>query len=409
MAARLKGDSLRVQGADRWYVTDGMNAVGPVRRDLLVRGVAAGKVPLDTFIRHEGWKVWRPLTDFTEADERAVPSQIGAVLGSPPPASSLLALLEEDAEDLSADPDLLIDEKSSEISDRPTIEVMSVAVSTVSPSTLDQSEVPTQVSRDLLGGDRPTLASYLDDDEETIAAGKRPHTPSTSSANASSASSQRVPSAGAPSAGAPSARAPSAGAPSAGAPTVGARSSAAAAAAATVASVPGQTARTPSVSPPPAPSAPVSVAEDHLQGATDFSEAMHLLVGALIRKTGAQVALLHRMADDGATAVCAQGPNMIDWLGARTRLLDPAVVAAAGGSIVVAEPAPGPAGEATCQRLRKSGIDIEGAAMFPIRPRGRLLGMVELGKDRRFDMRELLRAEEIVKAFVKKAEAGGWS
>src|SRR6188768_1157689 len=66
MAVRLKGGALSVQGSDRWYVTDGMNAVGPVRRDLLIRGIEAGRVPLDSFVRHDTWKVWRPLADFTE-------------------------------------------------------------------------------------------------------------------------------------------------------------------------------------------------------------------------------------------------------------------------------------------------------------------------------------------------------
>src|SRR5689334_782252 len=50
-------------GADRWYVTTGSSAVGPVNLDLLARGVEAGKVPLEAFVRHEGWRVWRPLTE----------------------------------------------------------------------------------------------------------------------------------------------------------------------------------------------------------------------------------------------------------------------------------------------------------------------------------------------------------
>jgi hypothetical protein len=51
------------RAADRWYVTIGHSAVGPVNLDLLARGVEAGKVPLEAFVRHEGWKVWRPLTE----------------------------------------------------------------------------------------------------------------------------------------------------------------------------------------------------------------------------------------------------------------------------------------------------------------------------------------------------------
>src|SRR5215510_8290854 len=57
---------LDVAAPDRWYVTNGANAVGPVDFQLLARGIRAGKVPLESFIRHEGWKVWRPLADVAE-------------------------------------------------------------------------------------------------------------------------------------------------------------------------------------------------------------------------------------------------------------------------------------------------------------------------------------------------------
>ena len=115
------------------------------------------------------------------------------------------------------------------------------------------------------------------------------------------------------------------------------------------------------------------------------------------------------MSDDGSTVVCANGPNMVEALGLRTRLLDPALVAAAGGSAIVAETAPGPAGEATLNRLRKMGLDAEGAAMLPIRPKGRLLGFMEIGKAQRFTFQELAVAEALVESFVLKAEASGWS
>src|SRR5262249_61584596 len=49
------------QAEDRWYVTIGHAAVGPVNLDLIARGVEAGKVPLGAFVRHEQWTVWRPL------------------------------------------------------------------------------------------------------------------------------------------------------------------------------------------------------------------------------------------------------------------------------------------------------------------------------------------------------------
>lgn len=57
------------RAADRWYVTVGHAAVGPVNLDLLTRGVESGKVPLGAFIRHEQWKVWRPLTELAVIED----------------------------------------------------------------------------------------------------------------------------------------------------------------------------------------------------------------------------------------------------------------------------------------------------------------------------------------------------
>lgn len=48
---------------DRWYVTDGTRAVGPVAFDLLARGIESGRVPIESYVRHEGWRVWKPLAD----------------------------------------------------------------------------------------------------------------------------------------------------------------------------------------------------------------------------------------------------------------------------------------------------------------------------------------------------------
>jgi hypothetical protein len=48
---------------DRWYVTNGVVAVGPVSFELMTRGVQAGRIPPGSFVRHESWKVWRRLED----------------------------------------------------------------------------------------------------------------------------------------------------------------------------------------------------------------------------------------------------------------------------------------------------------------------------------------------------------
>lgn len=49
--------------ADRWYVSTGDGSVGPVSLELLARGIEAGRVPLECFVRNEAWTVWRPLSD----------------------------------------------------------------------------------------------------------------------------------------------------------------------------------------------------------------------------------------------------------------------------------------------------------------------------------------------------------
>ncbi len=424
MAVRIRSEALDSKGADRWYVTDGMNAVGPVRLDLLARGVEAGRVPLDSFVRHEAWKVWRPLTDFTEfvEDEAGAP-RIEARPSGPLSSASFL------------------DDEGSQDEGRPTVEVSatgvkafgvtgevptlgSAGVATADAAIADpetsSADVPTELGRDLLGGDRPTLASYLDDEETKVpvkSASAPPPPPSAPRPRSVppvpvpprpvSVPPPRVapgsippprPRSGPPQASPPQANPAPRSAPP---PPLAVRSS--------------QPPRTDDVPASnegwgfarPFESADV-LPDDELTGAADLSDGLLLLLGAAVRRSRADVALLHKLADDGATVVCAHGPAMVDMLGQRTRLLDAAVVAAAGGHTVVAEPVPGHGGEATTTRLRKLGVDPEGAAMFPIRPKNRLLGFLEIGKQSRFSLRELARVEDLVAAFCRKAAESGW-
>lgn len=64
---------------DQWYVTNGVNAVGPVNTDLLARGIAAGRVPMDAFIRHTSWKVWRPLEELVIVSEETDESDSNSI------------------------------------------------------------------------------------------------------------------------------------------------------------------------------------------------------------------------------------------------------------------------------------------------------------------------------------------
>src|ERR1700754_2263124 len=49
--------------SDRWFVTNGVVAVGPVTFELVLRGVAHGRISTSSFIRHESWQGWRRLDE----------------------------------------------------------------------------------------------------------------------------------------------------------------------------------------------------------------------------------------------------------------------------------------------------------------------------------------------------------
>jgi hypothetical protein len=48
---------------DRWFVTNGVVAVGPIAFDVLMRGAAHQRIPRGSFVRHESWQVWRRLDE----------------------------------------------------------------------------------------------------------------------------------------------------------------------------------------------------------------------------------------------------------------------------------------------------------------------------------------------------------
>lgn len=477
MAVRLKADGLEGQKIDKWYVTDGLHAIGPVRLDLLAKGIELGRVPLDTFVRNESWKVWRPITDFTEGEASAGADSVlrpfeddddlddGRPTMTPEePASMDLA----PAERAMGAPGTLPSDEVATLTGPPASEEPFVAEPSV--EVLHESELITlsHDSKDLLGSDRLTLASYIDDEETNIATTRpfgppividapvAPPRPSTKAPPPPSAVVRVQRESGPP---------PVAIAPPASSPPPGGSASAFPRRAPTASPAPSASPRTPRpISVPPRPlsvppihdaassalragptssqsqppgavrpetpspvssdgprsSAPAPVAggelsvpgwtpEMELTAAKDLSEGLLLLLHAVVQRTPADLALVHKMSDEGATVVCAHGPNAPDLLGTRVRLLDPAIVAAAGGSLVIAEPAPGPAGDATLQRLAKLGRQVEGAVMIPLRPRGRLMGILEMGKAERFHLRSIIRAEDLARAFVAKAESSSWS
>jgi hypothetical protein len=251
-------------GADRWYVTNGATAVGPVNLELLARGVEAGKVPISSFVRHEAWTVWRPLCEIAE-----ITTEDGA------PAIDL---------------------------GRPSGDLGRISVE---PGRMSAEDV--------------FSASGL------------------------------------------------------GAPV------------------------------DPVPSRPQSM-PDVGAGMTDRRDALILLLAAAVSRGHAEVAMIHEVADDGAVAVCAHGPQVFEALGLRTKLLDPALIAAAAGAIVISEPSPGPAGQAILERLCRLGAPVESAVMLPIRPHSRLFGTIELGRRSWFRPTDVAGLETLVEALVFKLE-----
>lgn len=151
------------------------------------------------------------------------------------------------------------------------------------------------------------------------------------------------------------------------------------------------------------------VPADAIDGAADRRDALLLLMTAAVVRGGAEVALVHEVEDAGAIVVCAHGPRMFEAMGQRTPLLDPTLIAAAAGATVIAEPTPGPAGRATQERLARlaEGGPLDGAIMIPIRPGGRLFGVIELGRAAPFRSAEIASLEALVEALVAKLE--GWA
>ena len=357
---RLRADILRADraSADRWYVTNGATAVGPVALELVERGIEAGKIPVESYIRHEAWKIWRPLSELCIQQETkpidplgtplpmAVPSNVGsfdprrtvmqpAMAPPPTPTPSLEPVL-------LPVPDSL-----------PSVPAHSSVLAT--PSETDDGSLAEPVSTTI-----PPILS-LEDAVEVDPADVLEDEGSGPGARKSQPSAPR-------------------------------------------ARISVEDITLPAREPKPAE----KVTGDPLNGADQLKDALLLLSGVIFREVGCEGVMVHRVDDDGAVAVVAHGPRMFDAIGLRTRLLDPAIVAAAAGILVVAEPTPGPAGQAIQTRLEKLGVHGAGAVMIPIRPRGRLFGTLEMGQQAAFTGAAIAKAEGFVRVVTQKIEEAGW-
>jgi len=57
---------LRPSPPPLWFVSNGSNTVGPVSTNLLLRGIAAERVPDDCLVRERRWRTWRALDTVRE-------------------------------------------------------------------------------------------------------------------------------------------------------------------------------------------------------------------------------------------------------------------------------------------------------------------------------------------------------
>lgn len=328
---RLRSDILRADraSADRWFITNGATAVGPVALELLERGIEAGKIPVESYIRHESWKIWRPLSELcvteappldpTSTPVGPVPLPLPSDTGSFDPRETTMKPAARPPAPIAVPEAVMVEPKSTRM-----------PVSTTMPPVLsidDAEEV---------------------DPEDVIEDPSRP----------------RIPVA---------------------APSVESIT------------LPGKP-----------PKSDEKVTTDPLSSAAQLKDALLTLSSVILREVGCDGVMVHRVDDEGAVALVAHGPRMFDVLGLRTRLLDPAIVAAAAGILVVAEPTPGPAGQSVLSRLELLGVHGTGAVMLPLRPHGRLFGTVEMGKLTPFDGAAIAKAEALVRVVVSKMEAADW-
>lgn len=247
---------------DEWYVTDGATSIGPVTRELLARGIAAGRVPRDAFVRHVSWGTWRTAGDLKEEEPRFDPRRSFRVL--------------------------------------PAVKIP-----------------------------RPEPRQQLD-----------------------SADIIEIVEADAP---------------------------------------------------------PARAVDASFDSAADLAEALLMLLTMVVEECAAEGALVHRTTEELAVVVCSHGPRMFESLGERMQRSDPIFFAARQGHTIITELVPGVGGRAMKARLKRLGAPIEAAFMVPMRVDGKLVAIVEAGRDKPFRAHDVVKAEVLVDKLVGVVERSSWS
>lgn len=160
------------------------------------------------------------------------------------------------------------------------------------------------------------------------------------------------------------------------------------------------------VEPEPAPTTPGQVS---FESAADLAEALLMLLAMVVEECAAEGALVHRATDEVAVVVCSHGPRMFESLGERMQRSDPIFFAARQGHTIITELVPGVGGRAMKARLKRLGAPIEAAFMVPMRVDGRLVAIVEAGRDKPFRAHDVVRAEVLVDRLVDVVEKSNWS
>jgi hypothetical protein len=84
---QLTSDFSGTSNAPEWLVSNGSVTVGPVRTDLLLRGVLHGRVPSNAWVRQRAWPDWRELDKIREVS--ALRRVLGRSVSDPHDASTL--------------------------------------------------------------------------------------------------------------------------------------------------------------------------------------------------------------------------------------------------------------------------------------------------------------------------------
>lgn len=140
-----------------------------------------------------------------------------------------------------------------------------------------------------------------------------------------------------------------------------------------------------------------------LATSSDAREAMLLTMYAAVRASCASVALLHRLREPyiGLVTSCAHGLGADILLGSVISREDPALLAARLGVAIVGHASLGHTEARVAERLGLVAGPLAEVAMFPIRSRGALLGMLELGRaDHAFRREDLGAVADIVDALL---------